>query len=77
MVKKPKYYKIHTDGHDVSLEPIYSELVPVVHGRWLDCENHNDIEQCSVCGMIYSYPSFYRYNYCPNCGARMEVTADG
>lgn len=26
----PKYYKIHTDGHTVELEPIYEDLVPVV-----------------------------------------------
>jgi hypothetical protein len=31
MAKMPKYYKIHTDGHAVELEPIYTELVPVVH----------------------------------------------
>jgi hypothetical protein len=48
------------------------DAVPVVHGRWVDCENYNDIEQCSVCGMIYRYPSFYKYNYCPNCGAKMD-----
>lgn len=48
------------------------DAVPVVHGQWVDCENHNDIEQCSVCGMIYRYPSFYKYNYCPNCGAKMD-----
>ena len=30
MAKLPKYYKIHTDGHTVELEPIYADLVPVV-----------------------------------------------
>lgn len=49
-----------------------ADVQTVVHGEWMDCENYNDIEECSVCGVIYRYPSFYRYNYCPNCGARMD-----
>lgn len=36
MAKLPNYYKIHTDGHDVVVEPIYEELVPVV--RCKDCK---------------------------------------
>jgi hypothetical protein len=48
------------------------DAVPVVHGRWLAFESHNDIERCSVCGMIFHYPNFYKYNYCPECGAKMD-----
>lgn len=50
-----------------------ADVEPVRHGRWLDCEAHNDIEQCSECGMIFSYPSYYRYKFCPNCGAKMDL----
>lgn len=49
-----------------------ADVVPVVHGRWLSCEVHNDIEQCSECGMIFHYPSYYGYKFCPNCGAKMD-----
>lgn len=28
-----------------------ADVEPVRHGRWLDCEAHNDIEQCSECGL--------------------------
>lgn len=53
-----------------------ADVEPVRHGRWLDCEAHNDIEQCSECGMIFSYPSYYRYKFFPNCGAKMELEDD-
>ena len=36
MAVMPKYYKIHTDGCAVELEPVYTELVPVV--RCKDCK---------------------------------------
>jgi len=36
MAEKPKYYKIHTDGCTVELEPIYDDLQPVV--RCKDCK---------------------------------------
>lgn len=51
---------------------VTDDVAPVVHGRWLDCEVHNDIEQCSECGMIFHYPSYYGYKFCPNCGAKMD-----
>jgi predicted RNA-binding Zn-ribbon protein involved in translation (DUF1610 family) len=57
------------------------DAVPVVHGRWIDRtkEIRNMIGQrydCSNCGHIYW---FYcaDYNYCPNCGAKMDGGNDG
>lgn len=53
-------------------------------GKWIEKEVYNleytTIEQmqsasCSVCGKIHTTPfSYYfsKYNYCPNCGARMK-----
>ena len=40
MAKLPKYYKIHTDGCTVELEPIYDDLVPVVRCR--NCKSYKD-----------------------------------
>ena len=64
------------------------EMVEVVHGEWLEKEvvDNTDedfvwkIEQwqsarCSVCGKYHTTPYMYyfdNFNYCPNCGARME-----
>ena len=39
MAKMPNYYKIHTDGCTVALEPIYEELVSAV--RCKDCEYYD------------------------------------
>lgn len=51
------------------------DAVPVVHGKWIDCEN--DKWECSECGRIMWFlprldvkPSDYRF--CPNCGAKMD-----
>lgn len=53
-----------------------ADVAPVVHGRWIDCEN--DKWECSECGRIMWFsprldvkPSDYRF--CPNCGAKMDV----
>ena len=44
----------------------------VRHGRWLAIYGQPHIMECSVCG---STSSKANYNYCPNCGAKMdEVT---
>ena len=52
-----------------------------VHGRELsreyigDCLVSIDYEdwRCSVCGIVFKQWSIPKYNYCPNCGAKMEV----
>lgn len=46
-----------------------ADVAPVVHGRWESgC-------QCSVCGDRHGpYNSRHKpyYNFCPNCGAKMD-----
>ena len=58
------------------------DAVPVVHGRWIEYtkviipEPYNKWEQawkCSECGFD---DGFVAYNYCPNCGAKMDGGAD-
>ena len=52
-----------------------------VHGRELsreyigDCLVSIDYEdwRCSVCGIVFEQWSIPKYNYCPRCGAKMEV----
>ena len=55
-----------------------ADVAPVRHGRWIEYtkviipEPYNKWEQawkCSECGFD---DGFVDYNYCPNCGARMD-----
>ena len=48
------------------------EVAPVRHGRWFPTKAPfmNECEDCSVCG--YRTVWGHRYNYCPNCGAKMD-----
>ena len=38
-------------------------------GKWIEVVGQPHIRQCSCCSVI----SLSGYNYCPNCGARMEL----
>lgn len=56
-----------------------ADVVPVVHGRWIDM---GDFISCSLCSATRMKEFLCDYgvarrldvrtNYCPNCGARME-----
>ena len=61
------------------------DVAPVVHGEWLEKgtihdENADVIDEwqtalCSVCNKYHTTPYSYYftdYNFCPNCGARMD-----
>lgn len=76
--KDPAY----ADGWNAALEIIQAfpaaDVAPVVHGRWkLEPTNPYDdpgyknrmIKRCSCCG----WQNACRYNYCPNCGAKMDL----
>ena len=45
---------------------------PVKHGRWVVSED--GLMECSGCKWLFSYqPGLEQeWNYCPNCGARMD-----
>ena len=53
-----------------SLEP--ADVAPVVHGKWI---GYDDTErftaQCSLCGNVVD--TRFGSNFCPNCGAKMDV----
>lgn len=60
-----------------------ADVAPVVHGKWVedgDCEHKpcrvRDVDKwkkykCSNCG--YKAGRCFNYNYCPNCGAKMDL----
>ena len=49
------------------------DAVEVVHGRWKNKQTNSIFTwriECSVCGAEYN--TTVGYNYCPNCGAKMD-----
>ena len=47
------------------------DAVPVVHGKWLNNTERTlpfKSFRCSVCGGLFDCD----WNYCPNCGAKMD-----
>lgn len=58
------------------------DMVEVVHGYWKELEDYNldTIYQCSVCQeefvTLEGTPADNMYNYCPNCGAKMDLVAE-
>lgn len=53
-----------------------SNVAPVRHGRWEQCfedwRKQIEGDKCSVCGFEHYGASIKNYNYCPNCGAKMD-----
>ena len=51
------------------------EVKPVKHGKWIEKLSHIQEFECSVCSesLCFSYDiCFYKHNYCPFCGAKMD-----
>lgn len=69
---------IHDAVAEVNAIPA-ADVVPVVHGRWIEEDAYEYGEnawRCSACGEPYvlleGTPKQNLYNYCPNCGCAME-----
>ena len=56
------------DVYDIENAPTV-DAAPVVHGEWVKSNPHNRFMDCSVCGFYQDHTTF---NYCPNCGAKMD-----
>lgn len=50
-----------------------ADVAPVVHGVWEEADDGDGVV-CSVCREDFCtiYLETERFNYCPNCGARMD-----
>lgn len=73
------YRKIYRGFVDDVADAPTVDAAPVVHGRW---ETHllPLAWKCSVCGFNNSFRSGRTteyLNYCPNCGAKMDLPEDG
>lgn len=67
-------------GHVLSEAPA-ADVAPVVHGRWEPCFDENGrwrqgFAKCPNCKKEYYAHAINHFNYCPNCGARMDGGAD-
>ena len=51
------------------------DVVPVVHGRWLESVSfESGFWVCSNCGFVSEAIAAPKlYNYCPNCGAKCDL----
>lgn len=59
---------VYLDGVMAVIENLpAADVAPVVHARWAD-GSHGDAK-CPVCGREDMERN---YNYCPNCGAKMD-----
>ena len=55
-----------------------ADVVPVKHGRWEQKDmfaRYHWMHTCSVCGNPV-YDKTKLYNYCPYCGARMDLKGE-
>ena len=51
---------------------------PVKHGHWIEVDTqYIDETKCSNCGVVECFnKGWKRFNYCPNCGAKMDEVED-
>ena len=59
---------------------VSEEVAPVRHGRWIEVDPAYGIYECSACGSAdencsdyYGEHNVKRQDYCPNCGARLDL----
>lgn len=65
---------------DIFAEIPAADVAPVVHGRWIKddflSDDVNNAEKCSQCGELIGWFGNLP-NYCPNCGAKMDIEDGG
>ena len=63
---------------DYHFEHLAPTVDPVKHGHWIEVQrihetDHTAICECSLCGdTVWVYDGQRAWNYCPNCGAKMD-----
>lgn len=64
-----RIHKVNAFNHFIKNLPT-ADVAEVVHGEWVDNGIRDSmLSKCSVCG----FPcGAYTFNYCPNCGAKMD-----
>lgn len=57
------------------LDASAADVAPVVHGRWETNSDRPDTLICSICKCGFDMWKHDPHNYCPNCGAKMDLEA--
>ncbi len=57
------------DAYTVAVEQPQVDAVEVVHARWVDVREYCGDYMCSNCKELSRTKT---YNYCPDCGAKMD-----
>ena len=53
------------------------DVTAVRHGKWIDVERYEGIlYRCSICEDKRHRHTTIKYNYCPDCGAKMDLEGD-
>ena len=85
-IRKDRCDKEHANEHFIfGIESVLeyvenlpaADVAPVVHGRW---KKSGSLLECQYCGEIYSQlggNAGKSWNYCPNCGAKMDGDGSG
>lgn len=51
-----------------------ADVMKVRHGRWVNTHSDSEFAQCSLCKYpVYAAWIWNLTNYCPNCGAKMDL----
>lgn len=72
MMGTSRYFTVKFDIEEFTA----ADVAPVVHGRW---KKSGSLLECQYCGEIYSQlggNAGKSWNYCPNCGAKMDGVAE-
>ena len=71
-----EYYNHRTDNQHQNLRKALNaipsaDVAEVRHGKWIRPTRVPDsmLDECSICGFD---TGAFTFNYCPNCGARMD-----
>lgn len=67
---------IEVDGSKPN-EATVCDMQEIKHGKWIKSKWIKSMNQreCSLCGYYY-FSNNVNYNFCPNCGAKMEGKGD-
>ena len=63
---------------DMVDKALTADVQEIKHGKWMGASDGDGIV-CSVCGSDFCtlVLNVYNYNYCPNCGAKMDGEESG
>lgn len=53
-----------------------ADVEPVRHGKWIKRTDMRTAYTCSCCDKLLFCDTYIDFNYCPNCGAKMDLESE-